>query len=125
MSIASVVRAGLIGVTAVAAPSAALGITVVSIVRGWQPFLGLLGVTLVLVGGLAWVCVRVAHFSPRLAILLPTIPFGVLVLLTLSALARGNGGGFVLCLGQLVLAICAAWAATRLATRATRNRSPN
>ena len=53
---------------------------------------GLLGVTVVLVGGLAWTCVRVAHFQPRLAVFLTTFPFGVLLLLTLGALVRGNGG---------------------------------
>ena len=117
MSTFPVVRRGVIGVAAVAAPSVALGITTVFIIGGLKPFLGLLGVTLVLVGGLAWVCVRVAYFPPRLAVFLTTFPFGVLVLLTLSALVRGNGGGFLLCLGQLALAVCIAWAATRLAMR--------
>jgi hypothetical protein len=117
-----VVRGVVIGVTAVAVPSVALGITTVFIVGGLKPFLGLLGVTVVLVGGLAWVCVHIGHFPPRLAVFLTTFPFGVLVLLTLSALAKGNGGGFVLCLGQLALAVCVAWAATRLAMRRTRNQ---
>jgi len=77
----------------------ALGITTVFIIGCLKPFLGLLAVTLVLVDGLAWASVRVAHFSPRLTVFLTTLPFGVLVLLTLTALARGNGGGFLLCLG--------------------------
>ena len=91
MTTLSVVRGGVIGVTAVAAPSVALGITTAFIVGGLKPF-GLLGVTVVLVGGLAWTCVRVAHFQPRLAVFLTTFPFGVLLLLTLGALVRGNGG---------------------------------
>ena len=111
------VRGGSNGLTAVAAPSVALGITTAFIVGGLKPSLGLLGVTVVLVGGLAWICVRVAHFPPRLAVFLTTFPFGVLMLLTLGALGRGNGGGFFLCLGQLALAVCVAWAATRLAMR--------
>ena len=85
------VRGGVIGVTAVAAPSVAVRITTAFIVGGLKPF-GLLGVTVVLVGGLAWTCARVAHFQPRLAVFLTTFPFGVLLLLTLGALVRGNGG---------------------------------
>ena len=117
MTTLSMIRGGVIGVAAVAARSIALGITTVYIIGGLKPFLCLLGVTLVLVGGLAWTCVRVAHFPPRFAVFLTTFPFGVLVLLTLSALVRGNGGGFLLWFGQLTLAVCFAWAATRLAKR--------
>src|SRR5437763_1270678 len=58
MTTLSVIRGGVIGVAAVVAPSIALGITTVYIIGGLKPFLCLLGVTLVLVGGLAWTCVR-------------------------------------------------------------------
>ena len=70
-----------------------------------------------LVGGLAWVCVRVAHLPARFAIFLTTLPFGVLVLLTLSALVIGNPGGFAIGLGNLALAVLIAWGGTRLARR--------
>ena len=117
MSALSVVRGGAIGIAAVVIPSIALGVTTAYIIAGLPPFLGLLGVTLILVGGLAWVCVRVAHFSPRLAVVLTTFPFGAILVLTLSALVKGNGGGFVICLGQLALAVSVAWVGTLLARR--------
>ncbi len=117
MSRSSVIRSGTIGVAAVAAPSVALGITVVCIIRGLGPYQGMLGVTFVLVGGLAWACVRVAHFPPRLAMFLTTFPFGVVVLLTLAALVTGSAAGFLIALGELALAVFIAWTATRLARR--------
>jgi hypothetical protein len=117
MSALSVIRGGVIGILAVAAPAVALGIAVVCIIRGLGPYLGMLGVTLVLVGGLAWACVRVAHFPARLAIFLTTLPFGLLLLLTLSALVTGNPGGFVIGLAGLALAVLVAWGATHLASR--------
>jgi len=113
----SVIRRGVIGILAVVVPAIALGIAVVFIIRGLGPYLGMLGITLVLVGGLAWTCVRVAHVPPRLAIFLTTLPFGVLLLLTLSALVTGNPGGFVIGLGNLALAVFVAWGGTRLARR--------
>lgn len=111
------IRGGVIGVTAVAAPSVALGIAVVCIVRGLGPYLGMLAVTFVLVGVLAWACVHVGHFQPRLAVFLTTLPFGVLVLLTLSALLTGSAAGFLIALGELAFAVFIAWAATHLARR--------
>jgi hypothetical protein len=77
----------------------------------------MLCVTYLLVGGLAWACVRVAHFPPPLAVFLTTFPFGVLILLTLGALSRGDDAGFLICLGELALAMLVAWAATRQAGR--------
>ena len=79
MSALSVIRGGAVGVTAVLVPAIALGVSDVFILRGWGAFLGLLSVTCVLVGALAWVCVRVAHFPPALAICLTTLSFGILV----------------------------------------------
>lgn len=104
---------------AVAIPTLALGVTVVAMIRGVLLFCSFLGVTWVLVGGLAWVCVRAGRFSPRLGILLTTLPFGLAVLLTFSALADGNPGGFLLSLGQLLVAILIAWGGTRLAASGT------
>jgi hypothetical protein len=113
MSALTVIRGGLIGLLAVVIPAAALGVTEVFILQGVGPFLGLLGITYVMVGGLAWTCVRIAHFPPRLAIFLTTFPFGILLLMTLTALAASNPGGFFICLVQLALAVLVAWAATR------------
>jgi len=81
---------------------------------------GLLGVTLVLVGGLAWTCVRGPLISRRASpCFSTTFPFGVLCCCwTLSALVRGNGGGFLCSVsGQLTLAVCLAWAAPPPAKR--------
>ena len=117
MSALSVIRGGVIGILAVVVPSVTLGIGVVFIIRGLGPYLGMLGLTLLLVGGLAWGCVRVAHFPARFAIFLTTLPFAVLVLLTLSALITGNPGGFAIGLGNLALAVLIAWGGTRLARR--------
>ncbi len=117
MSALSVVRGGAVGLTAVVVPAIALGVSDVFILRGWGAFLGLLSVTCVLVGTLAWVCVRVAHFPPALAICLTALSFGILVLMTLLSHVNHNSGGFVFCFAQLLVAVLVAWAATRLARR--------
>jgi hypothetical protein len=105
------------GVTAVVAPSVALGVALVFTIRGVEPYSLMLGVTYLLVGGLAWACVRVAHFRPRLAVGLTTFPFGVALLLVLGQIGKDIAAGFLLCLVELALAVLVAWAATRLAKR--------
>ena len=110
------IRSGTIGVAAVAAPSVALGITVVCIIRGLGPYLGMLGVTFVLVGGLAWACVASVISRPGWQCF-STFPFGVVVLLTLGGLVTGSAAGFLIALGELALAVFIAWTATRLTRR--------
>jgi hypothetical protein len=117
MSTLSVIRAGIIGVAAVALPSAAYGTALVFTLRGAGPFLGFLGVAVALVGALAWTCVRSAHFPGPLAIVLTTLPFAAATLLTVSALITGDPAGFVLQAVILACAGCVAWAGTHLAKR--------
>ena len=113
----SVMRAGIIGVAAVALPSAAYGTSLVFSLRGAGPFFGFLGVAVVLVGALAWICVRSAHFPGPLAIVLTTLPFAAGTLLTVSALLRGDPAGFVIQAVILACAGCVAWVGTLLAKR--------
>jgi hypothetical protein len=115
MSTLSAVRGGIIGVAAVAAPAIVTGVAEIFIIRGLWPFFGLLCVAFVFVGGLAWACVRVAHFPRGLAVFLTTLPFSVLTLMTLYSLGTGNAGPFLFCFGQLALAVFVAWTAARLA----------
>jgi hypothetical protein len=117
MSTLSVIRGGIIGTTAVVLPAAAYGTALVFTLRGAQPFLGLLGVAVGLVGLLAWTCVRLGHFPSALAIALTTLPFAVATLLTLNALLTGDAGGFLLQAVILAFAGGVAWAGTRLAKR--------
>ena len=120
MSAFSVIRGIAIGIAAVAVPTVA--VAGIEVFYRSSPSLGIfvcsLSVLFVLVGGLAWACVRVAHFPPSLAILLTGLPFGVLVLITawVSDLDKWLVA-FLLLLVQLVLAVFVAWAATRLARR--------
>jgi uncharacterized membrane protein len=69
------------------------------------------------VGGLAWVCVRIARFSPRVAIVLTTLPFLFGPVVTLRTLATENPAAFFIQFVVLALAVFVAWAATRLARR--------
>jgi hypothetical protein len=117
MSAPSVIRAGVIGVLALVLPTVALGVAEVFILRGLGFFLGLLCVTLVLVAGLAWVCVRVAHFQPGLAMFLTTIPFGIVMLMTVRSIGTDNPAAFLIALVQLLVAVFVAWSAARLARR--------
>lgn len=117
MSVLSVIRAGVIGVAAVALPGAAYGTALVFSLRGAGPFFGFIGVAVALVGALAWISVRSAHFPAPLAIILTTLPFAAATVLTLSALMRGDPAGFVIQAVILACAGCVAWAGTRLARR--------
>jgi hypothetical protein len=111
------IRAGLIGVAAVVVPGAALGAALVCSIRGLGPFVGALCVTYPFVGALAWVCVRVAHFTARLAVVLTALPFTVFALVSLRPLYAGDPVPFFLWVGVLALAVLIAWAATGLAKR--------
>ena len=120
MSALSVVRAGLIGTAAVVLPGAAYGLAGVFSIRGAEPFFGLLGVTLALVGAMAWTCVRVARFRQGLAIVLTTLPFGAATLVVVGGMVLGGPSGASNApagLGIqaviLALAVGVAWASTR------------
>jgi hypothetical protein len=117
VSALSVIRAGVVGVLALVVPTAALGVTEIFILRGLGFFLGFLCITLVLVAGLAWVSVRVAHFPPGLAMFLTTIPFGIIMLMTVRSIGTDNPAAFLIALVQLLVAVFVAWSATRLAKR--------
>ncbi len=122
MSALTIIRAAAVGVAAVALPGAAYGVAVVSILRGAETFLGFVAVALAVAGALAWTCVRFAHFSTILAIVLTTIPFLVTTLLTVTALFSGSPTGFVIQALILAAAVGVTWAATRLAKRMIRLR---
>ena len=84
MSALSVIRKGVIGVAAVVIPGIASGpaalYSPLGILSPSSDFWGLLGIGYVLVGIFAAACVRVAHFSTRLAVVLTTLPSGVALL---------------------------------------------
>ena len=93
------------------------GVALIFILRGLGPFIGVLCIAFACVGGLAWVCVRIAHFSPRLAVVLTTLPFLFGPVVTLRTLATENPAAFLIQFVVLALAVFVAWAATRLARR--------
>jgi hypothetical protein len=119
MSALSVIRRGLIGIAAVALPFVALGSAVFSIAFGDATlYFAVLGVAYLAVGGMAWTCVRGAGFSPRLAMFLTALPFGILALVSLPVRYGDNGAGLLISLGQFALALLVAWwAASRLARK--------
>lgn len=119
MSVPSIIRRGVIGVAAVALPFVALAAAVVSIaLREGKIYFAVLGVAYLVVGGMAWACVRGAGFSPWLAILLTVLPFGVLVLVAVPVRYGDNGEGFLIALGEFALALLVAWLmASRLAKK--------
>ncbi|HSI14507.1 MAG TPA: hypothetical protein VK961_20825 [Chthoniobacter sp.] len=119
MSALSVIRGGLIGIAAVVVPSAVLGAAAVYSLAGAEPFIGLLCVSLAFVGGLAWVCVRFGRFSPRVAIILTTLPFTVFALMTMRTIGTDNSGAFLLWGVLLAIAVAIAYGATRLAPSPT------
>jgi hypothetical protein len=81
-------------------------------------YFAVLGVAYLVVGGMAWACVRGARFSPRLTVFLTALPFGVLVLLALPVRYGDNGVGFLIALGEFAFALLVAWCtASRLAKR--------
>ena len=117
MSALSAIRGGLIGFAAVVVPAAALSAAAVYSLAGAEPFIGLLCVSLAIVGALAWVSVRFGRFSPRVAIILTTLPFTVCALTTMRTIGTDNGGAFLLWGGLLALAVGIAYGTTRLAIR--------
>jgi hypothetical protein len=117
----SVMRGGAIGLAAVAAPAAALGGGFLYIwsagFSGWAPYTAILCLTLALVAGLAWACVRIAHFPPRAAIVLTTWPFIVGSVVSVPMLAAGSPFAFLFWLVQLAVAVFIARTAARRAQK--------
>ena len=119
MSTLSVIRGGAIGLAAVAAPAAvmfvALGYTCSTSLSGLVPYVAVLCVALAFVAWLARACVRIAHFPPRLAIVLTTLPFIVLTVATVPSLAARTILPLLFWAVQLAVAVFVAHTATRRA----------
>ena len=119
MSAISLVRGGAIGAAAIAAPTAILilasGFAWSDSLIALVPYLVILCITLASVGALAWTCVRIAHFPPRVAVGLTTLPFIVLTLATVPSLAAHTILQLLFWAVQLALAVFVAHVATRLA----------
>ena len=116
MSTLSVIRGGAIGLAAVAAPAAALfvalGYTWSTSLSGLVPYVAVLCVALSFVAALAWACVRVAHFPPRVAVVLTTLPFIILTVATLPSLAARTILPLLFWAVQLAVAVFVAHTAT-------------
>ncbi len=110
-----VTRAGAIGAAAVAAPTLALAAISRFVISRLSlgPLVASLCATLVLVGGMAWACMRITHFPRALAALLTTLPF---VLLAVLLIGTRTVGPILFGVVQLLLALFFAWAGTGVAT---------
>ena len=113
------IRGGAIGLAAVAAPAAvmfvALGYTWSTSLAGLVPYVAVVCVVLALVAWLAWACVRVAHFPPRVAVVLTTLPFIVLTVATVPSLAARTVLPLLFSAVQLAVTVFVAHTATRRA----------
>jgi hypothetical protein len=128
MTALTLMRSGIVGAAAVAAPAAVLflagGYAWSTDLGGLVPYAALFGIALAVVAALAWACVRFAGFGPTTAVILPTIPFIALTVLTLlltPAVAPRLGLACVIPVlfwaVQLAVAVLVARAATRRAVR--------
>lgn len=119
MSTPSIVRGGAIGFAAITAPAAvlfvALGYTWSTNFSGLASYAAALCVALALIAWLAWACVRVAHFPPRVAIVLTTLPLIILTVATVPSLADHTVLPLLFWAVQLAVAVFIARAATRRA----------
>ena len=124
MTALALMRSGILGVTAVAAPAAVLflgaGLTWSSDLGGLVPYAALLGIALAVVAALAWACVRFAGFGPTTAVILTTMPFIAMTVLTIPiSLAAATRLGLAAVIPvlfwavQLAVAVLVAHAATR------------
>jgi hypothetical protein len=124
MTALALMRSGILGVTAVAAPAAVLflgaGLTWSSDLGGLVPYAALLGIALAVVAALAWACVRFAGFGPTTAVILTTMPFIAMTVLTIPiSLAAATRLGLAAVIPvlfwavQLAVAVLVARAATR------------
>ena len=119
MSTLSVIRGGAIGLAAIGIPAAALfvalGFTWSTSLSGLVPYVAVLCVALALVAWLAWVCVRVAHFSPHVAVVLTTLPFILLTVAAVPSLMARTVLPLLFWAVQLAVAVFVAHIATRRA----------
>jgi hypothetical protein len=87
MTALSLMRSGIVGAAAVAAPAAVLflagGYAWSSDLGGLVPYAALFAIAMAVVAAMAWACVRFAGFGPTIAVILPTMPFIALTVLTL------------------------------------------
>jgi hypothetical protein len=114
MSAFRFIRAGAVGAVAVAAPTIAL-VAMRFAIRDLSlgPFVASVCATLVLVAGMAWVCIRIGHFPRVLVALLTTLPF---VLIAILLIGTRRAGPILFGVVLLLLALFFAWAGTRVAT---------
>jgi hypothetical protein len=126
MTALALIRSGIFGAASVAAPAAvlflAMGLTWSSDLGGLVPYAALLGIALAVVAALAWACVRFAGFGPTTAVILTTMPFIAMTVLTipisLAAATRLELAAVIPVLFwavQLAVAVLVARAATRRA----------
>jgi hypothetical protein len=87
MTALTLIRSGVFGAAAVAAPAAVLflasGFAWSNDLGALVPYTALLGIVLAVVAALAWACVRFAGFVPSTAVILTTMPFIALTVLSL------------------------------------------
>jgi hypothetical protein len=93
----------------------ALGYTWSTSLASLAPYVAVVCVALALIAWLAWACVRIAHFPPRLAVVLTTFPFIVLTIATVPSLAARTILPLLFWAVQLALAVFVAHTATRRA----------
>ena len=126
MTAFTLVRSGVFGAAAVAAPAAVLflasGLAWSSDLSGLVAYAAVLAIALAVVAALAWACVRFAELGPTTAVILTTMPFIALTVVTLPislAVAPHLGLAAVIPVlfwaGQLAAAVLVARAATRRA----------
>ena len=126
MTALALIRSGIFGAVAVAAPAAVLflasGFAWSSDLGALVPYTALLGIVLAVVAALAWACVRLAGFGPSTAVILTTMPFIAMTVLTIPiSLAAATRLGLAAVIpvlfwaGQLAAAVLVARAATRRA----------
>jgi hypothetical protein len=122
MSTLRIIGRCLLGALAVVLPTGALFVVMghdlrTSLDGRLIPYTVVLSFTLALTAALAWMCVRLGHFPPQLAIMLTTLPFTIVTLSTLPSLVFLSVLPLLFCTVQLALVLFAAAIATRLARR--------
>ena len=99
----------IIGIFALVIPSLgisiALGYTLSTELMGLLFFSAILAVTLGIGASLSWIAVRYGHMSVKGAVILPSVPFAVMVLTVLPSLFLGFIGPVLLWGIPLILAL--------------------
>ena len=121
MSLRSVICKGGIGLVAFVLPAAALVLMFISlfVYRDVTYLYIMAGLSYVVIAGMTWLCVRVAHISPRVAVFLTTLPSGLLWLVMFPVKAGDNGTAFTIGFANLGLGVLIAW---WVASRPARER---